>query len=44
MKKTLLTFLILLSMPIVDGFAAGNYTLRIEAGNEVTVKQIVIPF
>jgi len=27
----------------LDGFAAGNYTLRIEAGNEVTVKQIIIP-
>ena len=28
----------------LDGFAAGNYTLRVETGNEVVVKQIVIPF
>lgn len=27
----------------LDGFAAGNYTLRVEAGNEVMVKQIIIP-
>ena len=27
----------------LDGFAAGNYTLRIESGNEVIVKQIIIP-
>lgn len=27
----------------LDGFAAGAYTLRIEAGNEVIVKQITIP-
>lgn len=27
----------------LDGFAAGNYTLRVEAGNEVTSKQIIIP-
>ena len=27
----------------LDGFAPGNYTLRVEAGNEVTVKQIIIP-
>ena len=27
----------------LDGFAAGNYTLRVEAGNEVIVKQIIIP-
>ena len=27
----------------LDGFAAGNYTLRVEAGNEVTTEQIIIP-
>ena len=27
----------------LDGFAPGNYTLRVEAGNEVFVKQIIIP-
>jgi len=27
----------------LDGFAAGNYTLRIESGNEVIVEQIIIP-
>ena len=27
----------------LDGFAAGNYTLRVEAGNEVTSEQIIIP-
>jgi hypothetical protein len=27
----------------LDGFAAGAYTLRIEAGNEVVVEQIIIP-
>jgi hypothetical protein len=28
---------------VLDEFAAGNYTLRIEAGNEVCAKQIVLP-
>jgi hypothetical protein len=27
----------------LDGIAAGNYTLRVEAGNEVMVEQIIIP-
>ncbi len=27
----------------LDGFAAGFYTLRVEAGNEVMSEQIVIP-
>lgn len=27
----------------LDGFAAGFYTLRVEAGNEVMAEQIVIP-
>ena len=27
----------------LEGFAAGAYTLRIEAGNEVTVRQLIIP-
>lgn len=27
----------------LDGFAAGAYTLRIEAGNEIIARQIVIP-
>lgn len=27
----------------LDGFAAGSYTLRVESGNEVVVKQIIIP-
>lgn len=27
----------------LDGFEAGAYTLRIEAGNEVIVNQIIIP-
>ncbi len=31
------------NMLSLDGFAAGSYTLRIEAGNEVVVKQIYIP-
>ena len=27
----------------LDGFAAGPYALRVEAGNEVVVRQIIIP-
>ncbi len=27
----------------LDGFAAGNYTLRVETANEVVVEQIIIP-